>query len=304
VLIAWFVLKPSGVEKKTDARLKSVINQDGAGAKVQFDAEGILRPMDANNGPFWQRNALGRMVSRTLEASGTAQTPTNLLIWSLGCGLGLYFIMSLIFPVPALDIALGLAAFCGPFARLKFLYARRISQFEAALPDALDLLARALRSGHALNAAIEVVADQGREPVASEFKQLYQQQTYGLPFRDALEALMKKTPSSDMQFSGTAMLVQKETGGNLAEILDRTVHIMRERAKIRGEVRTKTAQGRLTGLILALLPVGLLLIISFTNPEYARYLTGTPMGHILLYISAGMITIGWLFINKIVNIEI
>jgi tight adherence protein B len=100
------------------------------------------------------------------------------------------------------------------------------------------------------------------------------------------------------------MLVQKESGGNLAEILDRTVEIMRERVKIRGEVRTKTAQGKLTGLILALLPVAMLLIISFTNPEYAKQLTNTPIGHKLLYASAGMISIGWMFIRKIVNIEI
>jgi tight adherence protein B len=149
-----------------------------------------------------------------------------------------------------------------------------------------------------------VVAEQGRAPVAEEFRSLFQQQSLGMQFRDALEAMMKRIPSEDLQFAGTAMLVQKESGGNLAEILDRTVEIMRERVKIRGEVRTKTAQGKLTGLILALLPVAMLLIISFTNPEYAKQLTNTPIGHKLLYASAGMISIGWMFIRKIVNIEI
>jgi tight adherence protein B len=207
-------------------------------------------------------------------------------------------------PAPLFTVALAGLGMYSPIIRLTFLRNRRMKNFEAVLPDSLDMMARALRSGHAVSAAIEVVAEQGRAPVAEEFRSLFQQQSLGMQFRDALEAMMKRIPSEDLQFAGTAMLVQKESGGNLAEILDRTVEIMRERVKIRGEVRTKTAQGKLTGLILALLPVAMLLIISFTNPEYAKQLTNTPIGHKLLYASAAMIGIGWMFIRKIVNIEI
>jgi tight adherence protein B len=304
LLVVWLVAKPTGAEKKTVQRLQQVTRPNKPGADSEVDLEGILRPAVQAQRRSLAQSKIWLSFLRLLEESNSGQTPKEILLWCLGCSFVVAAIMMFILPAPLIVSGLAIVAMTLPILRLKFLRNRRVNKFEAVLPDALDLMSRALRSGHAVSAAIEVVAEQGREPVASEFKSLFQQQSYGLPFRDALDGMMKRVPSSDLQFAGTAMLVQKETGGNLAEILDRTVEIMRERVRIRGEVKTKTAQGKLTGLILALLPVAMLLIISFTNPEYAHNLTGTDVGHKMLEVSGGMITIGYLFIRKIVNIEV
>lgn len=300
----WFAMKPSGAEKKSEKRLRAVTKPASSIMGSRLSVDGILRAANDDSAPWYQRNKPWRWFARLLEESNTKQTPKQLLMWSLAGGTGATIAGMMFLPAPLFTVALAGLGMYSPIIRLTFLRNRRMKNFEAVLPDSLDLMARALRSGHAVSAAIEVVAEQGRAPVAEEFRSLFQQQSLGMQFRDALEAMMKRIPSEDLQFAGTAMLVQKESGGNLAEILDRTVEIMRERVKIRGEVRTKTAQGKLTGLILALLPVAMLLIISFTNPEYAKQLTNTPIGHKLLYASAAMIGIGWMFIRKIVNIEI
>lgn len=302
--VFWFVVKPSGAEKKTEKRLRAVTKPALSGLDSRLSLDGILRAANDDGAPWYQRNKLWRWFAALLEESDAHQSPKQVLMWSLAGGGVATFVGMMFLPAPLFTVALAFLGMYAPIIRLGILRSRRMKNFEHVLPDALDLMARALRAGHAVSAAIEVVAEQARAPVAEEFRSLFQQQSLGMPFRDSLEAMMKRVPSDDLQFAGTAMLVQKESGGNLAEILDRTVEIMRERVRIRGEVRTKTAQGKLTGLILALLPVGLLLIISFTNPEYAKQLTNTPVGHKLLYASAGMITIGWLFIRKIVNIEI
>jgi tight adherence protein B len=302
--VFWLVAKPTGAEKKAVQRLQAVTRPNKSGNDGDVDVEGILRPAAAKEKRNLAQSRIWLAFLHLLEESNAGQTPKEVLLWSLGCGCGAAAIVMFIMPAPLIVSGLAMLAMTGPILRLKFLRNRRVNKFEAVLPDALDLMSRALRSGHAVSAAIEVVAEQGREPVATEFKALFQQQSYGLPFRDALDAMMKRVPSSDLQFAGTAMLVQKETGGNLAEILDRTVEIMRERVRIRGEVKTKTAQGKLTGLILALLPVVMLLIISFTNPEYAHNLTGTETGHKMLEASGAMIFIGYMFIRKIVNIEV
>lgn len=304
-VVFWFTLKPTAVEKKTEERLKSVTRPLVNGVETRLDSDGLLRPANGEGGgPFMLRSALWLRLLRLLEESNSNQSPRQVMMWSVGCAAAASLLVLMFFPVAAFAAGAGFVGFSLPILRLKWQRGRRLTNFEKVLPDSLDLMARALRSGHALNAAIEIVADQGREPVSSEFRALYQQQTYGLPFRDALDAMLRRIPSNDLQFAGTAMLVQKETGGNLAEILDRTVEIMRERAKLRGEIKTKTAQGRLTGIILALLPVVMLLMISIINPDYAKLLTHTSSGHMMLYVAGGMITVGWLIINQIVKIEV
>ncbi len=302
-LAFWIVVKPSGADKKAAKRLKDVTRPAKAGMESALDTE-LLRPANQAGGRSFQQSQIWLGFLRLLEESNAGQEPKVVLLWCAGSALGMALVVFIMLSAWPLAAGGALVGFALPIVRLKWLRSRRLKKFEEVLPDSLDLMARALRSGHAVSAAIEVVADQGREPVASEFRSLFQQQSYGLPFRDALDGMMKRVPSADLQFCGTAMLVQKETGGNLAEILDRTVEIMRERVRIRGEVATKTAQGKLTGLILSLLPVGLLAVITLTNPDYAHTLTATPTGHKMLYISAGMISVGYMIIRKIVNIEI
>ncbi len=195
----------------------------------------------------------------------------------------------------------GVAALCG-WLRMRRL--RRIRHFDAVLPDAIDLFARALGAGHSVGSALEMVGEQSPEPLGAEFAQAFQQQRLGLPFRDALTQMSERMPSRDLYFLITAILIQKETGGDLTEILDRTAHVIRERVRIAGEVRTRTAQGRLTGWILALLPVVMLVLINLVNPGYSDVLFHDPQGRHWLYLGAGLIVVGGLIIRKIVDVKV
>jgi tight adherence protein B len=179
-----------------------------------------------------------------------------------------------------------------------------MNKFNEALPDAIELMGRALRAGHSMASAIEVVAEQSVDPLASEFAVVFHQQKFGIPFRDALLQLGDRVPSKDLHFLITAILVQKETGGDLTEILDRTTRVIRDRVRIEGEIRTYTAQGRLTGWILGGLPVALLGILNIMTPGYSKVLFTDPVGQDLLYAGGVMIIVGGLIIRKIVNIQV
>ena len=147
-------------------------------------------------------------------------------------------------------------------------------------------------AGHSIGSSIEIIAERSPEPLSFEFVQVYQQQRLGLHFRDALLQMGSRIPSRDLQFLITAILVQKETGGDLTEILDRAAHVIRDRVRIEGEVRTHTAQGRLTGWILGLLPVIMLALINIVSPGYSTILFHDPFGQKLLYAGAVLILIG------------
>ena len=187
-----------------------------------------------------------------------------------------------------LGLVLGLAAGNHPVHLLRIKRNARLRSFEAILPEAIDLLARALRAGHALTAAIEMVSKEIADPVGTEFRRVFEEQNFGLPIREALLNLAKRVPVPDLQFLVTAMLVQKETGGNLAEVLDKTGTVIRERSRLLGQLRIYTAQGRMTGWILGLLPFIVFLLMNFVNPGYARTLINDPMGRKAIWIGLGL----------------
>ena len=201
----------------------------------------------------------------------------------------------------AVQAVIGLIFACVPFLFLKFKAAKRLKSFENGLADAIDMMARALRAGHSMTAAINVVAEQSLEPVRSEFSEVFKQQNFGLPIRDAMAQMMDRVPSQDLRVLVTGILVQKETGGNLAEILDRTANTIRERLKIQGEIRTHTAQGRMTGYILCALPIVMLVVINFLNPGYSKVLVENPTGRMISYVGVALLIIGGLIIRQIIN---
>lgn len=178
---------------------------------------------------------------------------------------------------------------------------RRIAAFNKALPDAIEMMSRSLRAGYSLVAALNVVAEGAIEPAKSEFAEVFRKQNFGLPLRDCLLQLLDRVPSPDLRVFITGVLVQKDTGGNLAEILDRIVNVIRERLKIQGEIRTHTAQGRMTGWILCALPVVMLLAINMINPGYSKPLTETPLGRKLLYVGLALLATGAFLIRNIIN---
>ncbi|MGC8548259.1 MAG: type II secretion system F family protein [Acidobacteriaceae bacterium] len=301
--------RPSAEEKTIHKRLQQATHS-GAGAQQAGDEvdELLKQPLAAGSVAHLDRILDGfdfyPRLEKLIEQAHRPVTPARVLLQAALTAAGGALAARLLYPHLIVEVAAPIAGLASPFALLLFQRKRRVKQFNDALPDAIDLMSRALKAGHSVSSAIEVVAEQGREPVASEFREVFRAQNFGLPYRDALIQLADRVPSADLRFLITAMMVQKETGGNLTEILDRTTYVIRERLRIYGEVRTKTAQGRLTGMILAALPIILGVIINIINPGYAKPLIATPIGHKLLIAGAGLITIGTLIIQRIVKIEV
>ncbi len=224
---------------------------------------------------------------------------TSAALAAAGYAIGCYELPGAILGLlPALVLALS------PLLVLRFRKQRRLREFNRQLPEAIDLMSRALRAGHSLAAAIEIVGEECPEPVRTEFREVYRQQTFGLPARDALVQLARRTPMPELGFVVTAMLLQRETGGNLVEILDRTAVVIRERLRIQGEIRIYTAQGRLTGWILSILPIVMFFLLGMANRGYTRVLIEDPTGRKLVYAGLVLMVIGGLAIRKIVDVKI
>jgi tight adherence protein B len=234
------------------------------------------------------------------------------LKWTAG---GLIAGCGLCFVVPAYLIYLRFGSFFGalltglalgfaPFGYVLFKRSKRFNAFQEGLPEALDLIVNALRAGHSLIAAMGLVARECADPVGSEFRACFEEQNYGLELTTALDNLIVRVPLQDLKIVATAITIQKESGGNLAEVLDKTAHVIRERFRLKRQVRTHTAQGRLTGVILTLLPLGLGIILFFINPTQMSLLWTTPMGRKLLWGGVIGIIVGGFIINRIVNMEV
>jgi tight adherence protein B len=179
-----------------------------------------------------------------------------------------------------------------------------LGKFEEELPPALDMMVTGLRGGFSLISALALVGKEAPDPIGREFRVCFDEQNYGLELRTAMENLAVRVPIQDVKIIVTAILIQKETGGNLAEVLDKCAHVIRERFRLRREIRTKTAQGRLTGWILSFLPVALAIMLFTVNPEGISLLWKSPMGLKMLLGSAVMTLVGALIIRRIIQIRV
>jgi len=191
-----------------------------------------------------------------------------------------------------------------PYSYASYRRSKRFQRFEELFPDAIDTLARAVRAGHAFTTALELIAGEIAEPVASEFRKLFEEQKFGLPVRDALLNLVNRVPLVDVKFFVTAVMLQRETGGNLAEILDNLSYVIRERFKIMRQVRVYTAQGRLTMMLLMGLPPLIVVVMLSTSPAFIRPLFADPIGHTLIVVGIALQTIGYFVIRKIIQIQV
>jgi tight adherence protein B len=203
-------------------------------------------------------------------------------------------------------IALAVGVVCGLIPGAIVLRKRsvRFRKFEEGLPEALELIVSALRVGQSLNSALGLVTKECADPVGPEFRITFDEQNYGLELKTALENLVQRVPLQDLRIVVTAIMIQKESGGNLAEVLEKVVEVIRERFRLKREVRTRTAQGRLTGLVLSLLPIVLGASLYVVNPDMMRVLWTRDIGIKLLYAGGVMLALGAFFINKIVNMEV
>jgi tight adherence protein B len=191
-----------------------------------------------------------------------------------------------------------------PYSYASYRRTKRFQKFEELFPEAIDTLARAVRAGHAFTTALELIANELSEPVSSEFRKLFEEQKFGLPVRDALMNLAERVPLVDVKFFVTAVMLQRETGGNLAEILDNLSYVIRERFKIMRQVRVYTAQGRLTMLLLMGLPPVIVVTMLLTTPAFIRPLFADPIGHVLVVAGVVLQTLGYFVIRKIIQIQV
>jgi tight adherence protein B len=204
-------------------------------------------------------------------------------------------------PVAALAFVVGIIL---PYSYASRLRSKRFQRFEEVFPNAVDTLARAVRAGHAFTTSIELISKEIPEPVAGEFRQLFEEQKYGLPVREALLNLTERMPLVDVKFFVTAVMLQRETGGNLAEILDNLSYMIRERFKIMRQVRVHTAQGRMTMLLLMMLPPGIIVTMLVMNASFIQPLFTDPLGHVLLAGGIALQTIGYFVIRRIIQIQV
>jgi tight adherence protein B len=202
------------------------------------------------------------------------------------------------------SLAVGVATAFTPFGFLTLRRKKRFARFTEELPKTLDLMVSALRAGHSFNAALELAAREGNEPVRGELGMCFGEQYYGLDLRDAMENLMTRVPLKDLRIVATVVLVQKETGGNLAEVLNNTADVIRERGRLKRQMSVHTAQGRLTGWVIGLLPVVLLVSLYIINPGLESLLWKRELGLKLLYSGAAMMVVGGILIRNIVRMDV
>jgi tight adherence protein B len=237
---------------------------------------------------FVKQSALGISVARLLSFSLIPAVVIMSLGWLAGGNL-----------LIVLFIALAIGAI--PFSVVAMYRKRRFGRFEESLPEAIDLLARSVRAGHAFTSGLEMISNEMAEPLASEFRRVFEQQNLGLSIREALQNLVLRVPLPDVRVFVTALIIQRETGGNLAEILDNLANVVRERFRLMRHIRGVTAQGRLSRNILMAVPPGMGFLMYLKNPSYIMMLFTDPRGRIMLYAAIAAQIIGFFMLQKIIK---
>ena len=252
-----------------------------------------------------ERMKLKEAAVRLLETADLKWGPVGLLHRSLGLFLAAFALVTLVTgnSLPLASMGAGAAAAMLPVMYVRRAARNRVCAFEAQFPDCLEFIARSMRAGHAFSVALDMAHKEFSDPLASEFRRAFEEQHLGQPLDIVLRKLAQRVPSMDAQFFVSAVLMQKRTGGNLAELLDKLALIIRERFKLRARIRTVSAQGLMSGRILSSIPVGVGLLMFVMNPNYARFFIDDPAGHQLLAAGLGLQLVGYLIIRKIVTIE-
>lgn len=273
------------------------------------DVEVVLARNELMSEIPWLNRSLVRMqtalhIKRMLDQADLHITPTRLLMFSVMAGM-LAALAASVLTISIFVMAVaGLAAAALPFAHVWWRRKKRFDAFLEHLPDALDLMSRALSAGHAFSEALHMVSTEMPEPIATEFRKAYEEQNLGLSLKLAMENLTQRVPLLDLQMCVTAVMIQRETGGNLAEILEKVAYTIRERFRIMGDLKTLTTSSRMSAWLLCGLPIFVALVITAMNPEYMSVLWVDPRGHYLIGAALILQITGMLIVRKILRIKI
>jgi tight adherence protein B len=303
-LVMLYFLRPTATETAVQQHLESIEENRAA----EGDGTTILRRQALSATPWLDellRDLPGSVnLARLIRQSGQTWQVSSFLLLSSVLTIIIALLASLAIPSVLLSLLLGIAAGSLPYLLLLMKRERRFRKCDAQVPEAVDLMARALRAGHAVPAVIEMVGREIAEPLAGEFRIVHEEQNLGLPLRDAMLNLVDRVPRDDVRFVVTAILLQKETGGNLAVILDKTAAVARERSRLYGQLRIYTAQGRITGWILCIAPFVMCGILSLLNWKYERILFTHPTGLRSIYVGLVLMVLGVLIIRKIIDVKV
>jgi tight adherence protein B len=261
-----------------------------------------------------QKNLLGRLLAalnverglqELIEQAGLPWAPGQVVLASLGIALLSFNVIWYMF-LPFRETAFLLAPVSAflPIVYLRWKRKRRIHAFEAQFPDSLQFIARAMRAGHAFSVSLEMLHKEFPDPLGGEFRRAFEEQNLGLPIDVALEKLAKRLPLMDTQFFVAAVVLQKRTGGNLAEILDNLSKLIRERFKLRGEIRTISAQGRMSSMVLTAIPAVVAFMLYFVNRPHMMFFVEHEWGRLMAMLAVAFVAAGFLIMNKIVKIEV
>jgi tight adherence protein B len=297
-----FVQRP---EQQTQAalhrRLKGeLISDDGADALVEPLKRDLrrLEGLAARAG-----GGILRSLAVWIEQANMDVPPGRLLTVVVVCGILGAIVLGAASPLKVVTIPLGLSLGWLPIAYVRFKARRRVAKFEEQFPEAIELIARALRAGHAMTTGLALVAEELPDPVGGEFRLVYDRQNFGMPMSDALRHLAERVPLLDARFFVTAVLTQRESGGNLAEILDNLGDVIRQRFRVRRQIKVITAHARLTGWVLAMMPVGIALTMIVVSPEHILTLVRDPLGVQMASAAFVLWVVGYLIIRRLVDVE-
>jgi tight adherence protein B len=295
------------MQRKLDRRIDEVIGVASAEEEADGDQSlvknqktpGAIAALDRMLAGSTRGNALGRWIAQ----SGVKASVGTVLFIAAFSGVSVALLLGTAAGKWGM-LAGGVLGFLIPFGVLRMKRRRRLHSFEENFPEALDLISRALKAGHAFATGLKMVADEMPEPIGPEFRKTFDEQNFGLPLKDALDNLSLRIPSLDVRFFATAVLIQRETGGNLSEILENLAHVVRERFKILRQVRVYTAHGRFTGYVLLGLPAFLGVALMFINPDHMNLLFRERLGQQMLMAGLLMQVVGFIWIQKVIKIEV
>jgi|SRR5579872_242489 len=253
-----------------------------------------------------QKYQLLPKIHGLLEQAGLRWHPARLIHGCLAMFLAGFAVAWFMLPGAARNLAFLSGLFCAALPILFVVRKRkqRLHRFEELFPDSLEFVSRSMRAGHAFSVSLEMLHREFQEPLAGEFRRTFEEHNLGLPLEVALQKLAKRVPLLDVHFFVSAVLLQKRTGGNLAEILDKLAYVIRERFKLRGRIRAISAHGKMTGTALTLIPLGVAVMMFYSNPDYVKFFFTDDTGNIMMGAAVVLQLIGYAIIRKIVSIEV
>lgn len=312
VIGAWWLLTRSMQNADAD-RIKNRLMGGGKRGKKSSGASGsvsLLSEEDTTTGKFILRLLskvqLNDQLRALLEQAGLKWNVARLLHMCLALALGAFALGWLFIPAQYQMLAVipALAAGALPILQVARMRRKRMHRFEEQFPESLEFVARSMRAGHAFSVSLEMLHREFQEPLAGEFRRAFEEHNLGLPLDTALQKLAKRVPSLDVHFFVSAVLLQKRTGGNLAEILDKLAYVIRERFKLRGKIRAISAHGRMTGMALSSIPIAVACLMLLTNPEYVTFFVREEVGNVMAGAAVLLQMLGYAIIQKIVDIEV